>query len=333
MPNLVFAPNETSASMGWGWTADETQFNGAYIYDGNYSTDESEKAKIAALAERYTRQQIAHEYPQKPSSLNFTPSSWSSDEEKRPAFQLYDWLIKKNSAEALKFAAQYHFRQTWREFVIGSGMSNFCSLVGGSCNQLQMFISALPINRFERHVKFDNTNYLLLDELPAFTVDEDNLRVEITLPSSVNSYIDNTKSWGLVGIDKNGNRQLIFGENKNAKNESFLTTIYLVPRQKNNEPRSKATYMLSVEEGSTHKNGGYSVYANGIFYGQSGDFELPRRADITIQNDSPYALYIKVDGIEHYVKYKGSFSFCLTKNMTYAVRTGGQTGGDYSESV
>lgn len=259
---LIFAPGETTKSTSWGNAENETEFVGASLYDGYMSTDATEKAKILALRDHFMRKQIAHAYPEKSADLKFYPTKY---EETKPRFQVYDLLVKKNSAESLKYAAQYHFRQTWREFVIGSGMSNFCSLVGGSCNQLQMFISALPINRFERHVKFDNTNYLLLDELPAFTVDEENLRVEITLPSSVNSYIDNTKSWGLVGIDKNGNRQLIFGENKNAKNESFLTTIYLVPRQKNNEPRSKATYMLSVEEGSTHKNGGYSVYANGIF--------------------------------------------------------------------
>ena len=326
---LIFAPGETTKSTSWGNAENETEFVGASLYDGYMSTDATEKAKILALRDHFMRKQIAHAYPEKSADLKFYPTKY---EETKPRFQVYDLLVKKNSAESLKYAAQYHFRQTWREFVIGSGMSNFCSLVGGSCNQLQMFISALPINRFERHVKFDNTNYLLLDELPTFTVDEENLRVEIRLPSSVNSYIDIAKSWGLVGKDQYDNWQLIFGENRRGI-ENFNTTIYLVPRQKNNEPRSKATYMLSVEEGSTHKNGGYSVYANGIFYGQSGDFELPRRADITIQNDSPYALYIKVDGIEHYVKYKGSFSFCLTKNMTYAVRTGGQTGGDYSESV
>lgn len=192
--------------------------NSTIFFEAKLSKTDEDKANL------FMQTQLAHEFPQKPSEVVFS---------QKPILQLSDWLIKKNSAEALKFAAQYHFRQTWREFVIGSGMSNFCSLVGGACTQLQMFISALPINRFERHVNLGDTyNYLVLDDLPTFTVDEENLRVEITLPSSVNDYIDATKSWGLVGIDKNGNRQLIFGENKNAQNEAFLTTIYMVPIQK-----------------------------------------------------------------------------------------------------
>ena len=41
--------------------------------------------------------QLAHEFPQKPSEVVFS---------QKPILQLSDWLIKKNSAEALKFAAQ-----------------------------------------------------------------------------------------------------------------------------------------------------------------------------------------------------------------------------------
>ena len=318
VPSLIFEPNQTSVSASWGWTADETQFNGASVYDGYYSTDETEKAKIAALAERYIRAQIAHEYPQKPNALNFAPSSWNSDEEKRPAFQLYDWLIKKNSAEALKFAAQYHFRQTWREFVIGSGMSNFCALVGGSCSQLQMFISALPINRFERHINLGDTyNYLVLDDLPTFTVDEDNKRVEITLPSSVNDYIDVTKSWGLVGIDKNGNRQLIFGENKNAQNEAFLTTFYLVAMQKNNEPQARATYTLTVADTTSHEESvSFSFYVDGVSYGR-GDLEFPRGVEITVKNTHVRGFYFVLDGTSTWIGYQKSFTFKLTKDMEY----------------
>lgn len=236
-PTLIFEPNQTSLSMSWTWKAEETQFNGAYIYDGpvyNSGNLVADEEYVSNLRADYMRAQIAHEYPQKPNALSFAPSSWDSDEEKRPAFKLNDLLIKKNSAEALKFAAQYHFRQTWREFVIGSGMSNFCALVGGSCSQLQMFTSNLHINRFERHVNLsDSLHYTILDELPTFSVNEEKLRVEITLPSSVNDNPDNTKSWGLVGVDRNGNYQLIFGENKNSRNEAFVTSIYLVAMRKN----------------------------------------------------------------------------------------------------
>ena len=218
----------------------------------------------------------------------------------------------------MKFAAQYHFRQTWREFVIGSGMSNFCALVGGSCSQLQMFISALPINRFERHVNLGDTyNYLVLDALPTFTVDEDNKRVEITLPSSVNDYIDVTKSWGLVGIDKNGNRQLIFGENKNAQNEAFLTTIYLVAMQKNNEPQARATYTLTVADTTSHEEEvSFSFYVDGVSYGR-GDLEFPRGAEITVKNTHVRGFYFVLDGTSTWIGYQKTFTYKLTKDMEY----------------
>lgn len=165
---------------------------------------------------------IAHSLPQKPSYLTFSAVA---------PVKLKKLLVKKDSAEGLKFATQYHFRQTWRDFVIGSGMSNFCSLVGGSCNQLQFFVSELPINRFERHINLDDANYFVLSDLPAFTIDETNLRVEITLPDGVNLSLS-TRSWGLVGVDKYGNSQLIFGENKNVQYDPFEKTIYIVPRKK-----------------------------------------------------------------------------------------------------
>lgn len=342
VPYLIFSPNETKASMNWGWTADETQFNGAYIYDGFYASDETEKAKIAALGERYIRRQLAHEYPQKPVALNFAPSSWNSDEEKRPAFQLYDWLIKKNSAEALKFAAQYHFRQTWREFVIGSGMSNFCSLVGGSCSQLQLFISTLPINRFERHINIgDTNNYLVLDDLPTFTVNEEKLHVAITLPSSVNDYIDVTKSWGLVGTDRNGNHQLIFGENKNAQNEVFLTTIYLVAMQKNNEPKSRATWRLQYVVGINNVGG--IIYVDEVqrSFDDNGSMEIPRGSTVRIENNHYAGVNLTLNKIEFrnddtyevlsteqiHISYRGSYSFTMTMDMACSIWTTGSSGG------
>lgn len=179
------------------------------------------------LYESYVRAKIAHEYPLIPKGLSYSPENIDG------AFKLSNLLIKKDSAEALTFAAQYHFRQDWREFIISSGMSNFCSLVGGSCSQLQMFTSTRPINRFERHVNLgDAEKYIVLDELPTFTVNAAQLRIEITLPEIINNDSD-VKSWGLVGVDRNGNYQLIFGENKNSKNEDFKTAIYLVAKKKN----------------------------------------------------------------------------------------------------
>ena len=206
-----------------------------------------------------------------------------------------------------------------------------------------MFISALPINRFERHVNLGDTyNYLVLDDLPTFTVDEDNKRVEITLPSSVNDYIDVTKSWGLVGTDRNGNHQLIFGENKNAQNEAFLTTIYLVAMQKNNEPQARATYTLARVQSTTSV--GCWVYVDGeltggIEYGSSMD--IPRHASVMIYN-SHYAgvnltlnkIKILGDGSyeivsteQLYIKYRGSYTFTLTTDMAFNVWTTGSSVG------
>ena len=281
----------------------------------------------------YTRA-LAHAYPKKHDNLVFNPI---------PSFRLYDLLVKKNSAEALKFAAQYHFRQDWREFVIGSGMSNFCSLVGGSCTQLQMFTSGLPINRFERHINFGDTyNYRILNELPTFTVDEENLRVIIRLPSSVNDYINATKSWGLVGTDRNGNRQLIFGENKNAKNEEFLRTIYLVPRQKNNEPQARATYTLTRTQSSSSV--GCWVYIDedltgGIAYGSS--MEIHRQASVKIWNSHSAGVNLTISKVKNhidgtkeiisteifYIPYRGSYSFTMSSDMEFNVWTTHVSGG------
>ncbi len=274
---LIFDPTETKKEFG---------------VDGNEVVVSSYKVEI--LTDTVSRKgaymrRIAHEYPQKPYDLQFSPT---------PFFQLYDWLIKKNSAEALKFAAQYHFRQTWREFVIGSGMSNFCALVGGSCSQLQMFISALPINRFDRHVNLGDTyNYLVLDDLPTFTVDEENKRVEITLPSSVNDYIDVTKSWGLVGVDKNGNRQLIFGENKNVQNEAFLTTIYLVAMQKNNEPQARATWRMLLENDAESVEGCIEINGKIAYFDENYNLHIPRNAFVSITNIQAFTINLTLRSV------------------------------------
>ncbi len=271
---------------------------------------------------------FAHSYPQMPEGLRFTPT---------PAFELNDLLIKKDSAEALKFAAQYHFRQDWSDFIIGSGMSNFCSLVGGYCFGLKLFISKRPINRFERHVNLGDTyNYLVLDELPSFNIDEENLRVEITLPESVNDYSDRVKSWGLVGVDRNGNRQLIFGENKNSKNENFKTTIYLVPRQKNNEPKSRATYTLYRATSNTSR--GCAIYVDGVIVSGTGyeeTLEITRRAKVTIENTAGSSVNLSlskikvlIDGTREIISseqvnigYRGSYTFAMNLDMVFDVWT------------
>lgn len=303
-----------------GPTVDNSRFQNQGVRPGSEEEQKAVRTRLQSF--------IAHEYPQKPQGVIYSAV---------PRFRLNDLLIKKDSAESLKFAAQYHFRQDWREFIIGSGMSNFCSLVGGACSQLQMFISSLPINRFERHVNLGDTyNYLVLDELPSFTIDEENLRVEITLPESVNDYSDRVKSWGLVGIDRNGNRQLIFGENKNSKNENFKTTIYLVPRQKNNEPKSRATYTLYRATSNTSR--GCAIYIDGVIVSGTGyeeTLEITRRAKVTIENTAGSSVNLSlskikvlIDGTREIISseqvnigYRGSYTFAMNSDMVFDVWT------------
>lgn len=317
MPNLIFEVGQTEATYSqWGWSASETTLNVIRLYTG---TEEDKK-----LAQSFMQSQIAHAYPQKPNELQFYPST---DETNLPVFEILNLLVKKDSAEALKFAAQYHFQQDWREFVIGSGMSNFCSLIGGSCSQLQFFISSNFINRFERHVKLPETDdsvYKLLPDSPTFTVEENALRVRIELPASVNGTIEGkaAKSWGLVGKDRNGNWQLIFGENKSSRNvaSEFDSTIYLVARRKNNEPHARATYKLSLADTGMHNpNISFAVYVGETFYGQNGDFEIPRGYEVTIKSTQNIGFYFVLDGVSTWLEQGELFTFQLTKDMQYYV--------------
>ena len=182
--------------------------------------------------------EIAHDYPL--ANEKYKPSLVHSVIDARPVFALKEQnalLVKKNSAEALKFALQYHYRQTWKDFIVGSGMSNFCALVGGKSNGVQFFVSNEPINRYERRINILDTNkYFVTLANPTFTVDEPKGRIVIKLPSAINGYMANNApvvSWGFVGEDKNGGYQLIFGENRNG-NMPFKDTIYLVGMAKNN---------------------------------------------------------------------------------------------------
>lgn len=172
----------------------------------------------------FVRSQLAHKYPERPSEIKH---------KFEPYVSLENLLVKKNSAEALSFAVQYHFRQTWKNFMIGSGMSNFCSLIGGSCTSLRLFVSTKPINRFERHVNMSDTTIVELSVLPDFEVDASKKRVKITLPEVINGSFESGTvcAWGLVGLDKNGNNQLIFGENR-TDTKPFKRTLYLVPMKK-----------------------------------------------------------------------------------------------------
>ncbi len=267
---------------------------------------------------------LAYAYPEKPSWLKLKEGMNS------PVFKIYDLLVKKNSSEALKYAAQYHFRQEHKNFVLGSGMSNFCSLVGGSCQALHLFIANVPINRFERHIKLDDTSkYIVLDALPTFAVNENKERIEITLPASVNGYYETLgktseeykktcRSWGLVGMDRYGNYQLIFGENRDGVNE-FDEMLYLVPIAKINELKQKATYTLTCES----SNASHSLYVDGLLVVfENNATEIPRNAVVTVENTHIRSFKFTLDGVTQSIGAGRSITFTMSKDMTYKVYDG-----------
>ena len=113
-------------------------------------------------------------------------------------------------------------------------MSNFSSLIGGECEELALFVGNINVNPYERHI---NEQYFKkVKVLPSFKRSND--RVTITLPDDIETYsiMPNVTipalSWAFCGKDRNGNWQLIFGENKQSLNESFNKTLYLVCRAK-----------------------------------------------------------------------------------------------------
>ena len=305
----ILWPGKTSFSKQYWGKDDKTVLVGVKAYTGS----DNAKAAIART--------LAHAYPEVPSEFQYNPTETSIDEENRPSFELNELLIKKNSAEALKFAAQYHFRQTMgNSFVIGSGMSNFNSLVGGACEDLRLVVSSKPINRFERHIDPYDRSYLEVEGLPTFDTDTAKNRVKITLPSSVNDEMfDGNKalSWLLVGQDRNGNWQLIFGQTKTGRmvGKDFRKTWYLVPRQKRNEPPARTTWTLSLDTQNNESD--ISITVNGVV--PQAVMEYPKNTQITIDNYHYRWIYLNVNGTDIEIPVNGSYTFTLTRNTTYYV--------------
>ena len=198
--------------------------------------DNRDEAK-KKVNQAFIRSEIAHAYPKKHERIEYiNPTS-----ETTPVFELNDLLVKKNSAECLKLACQYHFRQEiGQNFFIGSGMSNFSSLIGGACEEVKLLVSALPINPFDRHINKSLIGLTLkeLGVLPQVGFDSWTKNLRIILPEAINDKVTNAlgssytpKAWLLVGEDKNGNWQIICGENKKG-NEAFNRYLYLVARKK-----------------------------------------------------------------------------------------------------
>lgn len=136
-----------------------------------------------------------------------------------------DLLVEKNSSEALTFSVQLHYCTDNENFIIGSGLTNFCSLIGGAAEETAVYGFGERINIFNRRLPVDKATNL---GNVSFEVDDALKRVKITLPPAINNY----SAWAFMGRDKNGNWQIIFGENRDLKGTGFDTVLYLLPMHK-----------------------------------------------------------------------------------------------------
>lgn len=142
-----------------------------------------------------------------------------------PILQVQDLLIKKNSSEALTVDIQLHYCTDNENFIIGSGLTNFCSLVGGEAQETGLFGFNERINIFKRRLSVGNATRLANIN---YMVNGSKRRIEITLPDTINNY----SAWAYMGKDKNGNWQIIFGENRDLNGSDFKTELYLLPMHK-----------------------------------------------------------------------------------------------------
>ena len=155
-----------------------------------------------------------------------------------------DLVVEKNSSEALTFSLQLHFCTDDENFIIGSGMSNYCPLIGSSTPALCAGIVAFKdrINIFNRRISI--TNGEILSDNPTIDsyIEGDNLRAKITVSDKINDKDENGEyiynSWAyVVGKEqiynnKGGTFQIIFGENRDINGSAFNTELYLLPMHK-----------------------------------------------------------------------------------------------------
>lgn len=170
------------------------------------------------------QRRLAHAYPLCPDEVR--GQEW----EQSPIFEVNDLLIKKNSAERLIFAAQYHFQRDIRDFIIGSGLTNFCSLIGGEARSIKLCLFHEKLNRNERHVS--EGKIIESYDPPTITIEDEKKRVKIEFPKEFDELPSWFKSWALVGRDRNGNLQLIYGENRGSNDADFGKTLYLYTKKK-----------------------------------------------------------------------------------------------------
>jgi hypothetical protein len=140
-------------------------------------------------------------------------------------FKVDDLLIEKDSGEALSFDVQIHNYSDNENFIIGSGLTNFCPLIGGgsSADELILYGFKNRLNPFSRHITLSEGD----EPLEMLTFSSADKKVTMTLPSTINSY----NAWALLALDKNGNYQIVFGENRAYNGEDFDLTLYMIPKR------------------------------------------------------------------------------------------------------
>lgn len=163
----------------------------------------------------YVARQIGYSLPLKPEEL----VGWIGEE----YITVNDLLVEKNSSEALTFSVQLHYCTEDENFIVGSGLTNFCSLVGGEAQEVALFGFNERINIFNRRPSVKEATRL---SSPEFKIEA--RRITITLPDAINNYL----AWAYMGKDKNGNWQIIFGENRDLEGSDFMSKLYLLPMHK-----------------------------------------------------------------------------------------------------
>ena len=90
----------------------------------------------------------------------------------------------------------------------------------------------------ERHIP--KNEGLIQMVAPTITVETTKKRIKFVLPEWLNTseYSFKFQSWALVGTDRNGNEQIIFGQNRIRDGEPFERTLYLYTKKKEVYPRT-----------------------------------------------------------------------------------------------
>lgn len=166
-------------------------------------------------AEFITRQ-IGHSLPLFPESLKRNGHRWNSLE---TYFRVNDLLVDKNSSEALIFDVQFHFKQDFKDFIIGNGIAQFSSLLGGSSKNIGLYGFPNGLNRYERYASM--TGAVKLAPNLSWTWNQVKNRMECVLPESVDGY----PAWGLIGYTDSGMPEIIFAET--SKEKAYEKNLYL----------------------------------------------------------------------------------------------------------